>query len=549
MKKSLLIILALCLCFPLMAAPKKSSKQKAKGAHPYLVAENKNVSQEFSHWALTPHIGFNVFDGDFNSEMKHNFAVPTAGLALEYHFTPVWTIGVQYMFEMYGVAGKASAHNAKTLLSGNMHKIGTYLSLDLVPLFFPLAKKRVFGLQPLVSAGHAWYKNSTMYFDDSRHHTAEVEPFAMDKYDGAFFLGLGLDLDFNINRTLSVGLRTTYDYFMHDRIDGRGYAGEQALASKNNDGIFDVTLNMRFKLEAVKKTHVRNISGWDVWKPEVKPLIAHDTVIIRHDSVVYRERVIDRRGGGGTTIVSAGNGGNTYYVYFNNGTARLDEKGLITVQQVADRLEEDSTLFAVVTGYCDNTGSAKANYILGDKRAESVLSELEEEYGISADHLYAAGLGKLIGKRSQAAYGPNRRAVIRLVNKATFEQMKAELEEKRANREDEIMDEEEDEYQSTPVNTIPLSESQRPVKVNAYRNRGGEIVTTEASTTLSKLARKYYNNTYCWVYIYIANKDKIKNPNSLTPGIQLTIPELTEQEMRITKDQGLVLYGNARQIK
>ena len=85
--------------------------------------------------------------------------------------------------------------------------------------------------------------------------------------------------------------------------------------------------------------------------------------------------------------------------------------------------------------------------------------------------------------------------------------------------------------------------------MNVYQQRGGDEITTDASTTLSKLARKYYNNTYCWVYIYIANKEKIPNPNALEPGISLTIPELTQQEMRITKDQSLVLYGNARQGK
>ena len=69
---------------------------------------------------------------------------------------------------------------------------------------------------------------------------------------------------------------------------------------------------------------------------------------------------------------------------------------------------------------------------------------------------------------------------------------------------------------------------------------------TEQSTTLAKLARQYYNNTYCWVYIYIANKEKINNPNKLAPGISLTIPELTEKEMQITKDEGLVIYNNAR---
>ena len=67
--------------------------------------------------------------------------------------------------------------------------------------------------------------------------------------------------------------------------------------------------------------------------------------------------------------------------------------------------------------------------------------------------------------------------------------------------------------------------------------------------TLAKLARKYYNNTYCWVYIYIANKDKLTSPNVMPAGISLTIPELTQKEMQITKDESLVLYSNTRQGK
>ena len=43
--------------------------------------------------------------------------------------------------------------------------------------------------------------------------------------------------------------------------------------------------------------------------------------------------------------------------------------------------------------------------------------------------------------------------------------------------------------------------------------------------------------------------DKIKNPNALKPGIELTIPELTQKEMRITKDEGLVIYNRARQSR
>ena len=91
MKKNLLLASLLCLSVALVAQEKE---QKVKGAHPFKLAENEEVAQEFSHWSLTPHVGFNAFDGDFNSEMKHPIGYPTAGLDIEYSFTPVWGLGV-----------------------------------------------------------------------------------------------------------------------------------------------------------------------------------------------------------------------------------------------------------------------------------------------------------------------------------------------------------------------------------------------------------------------------------------------------------------------
>ena len=104
--------------------------EEAKGAHPYKVEENENIPPEFAHWSIIPHIGFSSFDGDFTSEAKHSVAVPAAGLALEYNFTPVWSLGIEYMYDMYTVTG-ATGH-ADTLLTGHMHKAGGYLSMDLI---------------------------------------------------------------------------------------------------------------------------------------------------------------------------------------------------------------------------------------------------------------------------------------------------------------------------------------------------------------------------------------------------------------------------------
>ena len=244
MKKSLIIASLLCFSVALFA---QEQEESVKGVHPYKEGENGEVSKVFSHWSLIPQVGFNIFDGDFNSEMKHAISYPNAGIALEYSFTPAWNLGIDYMFNRYRVTGKADERNAEVLLNGYMHEVGMYLSLDLISLFFPREKKKVVGLQPLVGLGYAWYRNTVMYDDYARGNTANSEPQKMSSYDGAFFIRAGANLEFNLNRTLSLGVRAQYNYFVNDYIDGRGYRGVRAIASKNNDGIFDITLNMRIK--------------------------------------------------------------------------------------------------------------------------------------------------------------------------------------------------------------------------------------------------------------------------------------------------------------
>lgn len=533
MKKSLLIIALICSSAVMFAQgkAKESEQDSIKGYHPYKVEENRKFQEEFAHWSVTPRIGFNLFDGDFTSEKKHAVSFPSVGISVDYCFTPAWAIGLEYIFDMYQVTGKnePSHANADKLLKGYMHKTDLYLSLDLINLFFPRAKRKIFNMQPLVGAGYMWYRNSIMYPDSTRHHTSDFEPQSMNKYTGVFFIKAGVNFEFNLNRSLALGVRATYDYAMNDYIDHRGYATDAALASKNNDGIFDFTIGLRWKIEPVKDTHVRNISSLETIEKILEPPV-HDTVIIhRHDSIIVREKLVERR--------EEVDNSQYYYVYFGNNESDLDEKGLVTVQQVADRLNEDEDLYAVVTGFCDNTGSSQLNYILGDKRAANVIEELRYEYGVPNNHLYAMGMGKVAGRGKQAAaYGPNRRAQIRLVDKATFERMKQNLDEKKEMR---VID----------TQTIPLSESARKAQINTYKSRKHTTVTVEKGTTLSKLAKQYYDNMYCWVYLYMANIDRIENPNALTEGSVLEIPELTKDELAITKEESLVLYGMSHQFK
>ncbi|MBQ7631971.1 MAG: OmpA family protein [Paludibacteraceae bacterium] len=519
MKKIASILLVLTLALPMYMA----AEGTGVGIHPYDTVQNKRIVKSNSNWSLIPYVGFNVFDGDLSvARKKHAVSFPTVGLGAEYSFTPVWSVGAEYKFDRYGARGNAPTY-PDTLLNGMMHRLDAYISADLIGLFYPHDKRKIVSLELLAGGGYGWFKNSLQYDDQ------DVKG-SMTAYDGAAYILGGANLEFNLNRTLALGLRADYTYFMRDVIDGRGINDK---GSKNNDGIFDIMLNLRIKFGSRERSHVRNIGGseanLDIAKniANTEPIIVHDTVIIIRDSIIVRETTQIRREKAPAQ---------TFYVYFNSGKAEINEEGHVSIQQAAERMAEDTSLYAVVIGYCDNTGSDKFNYELGDKRTGNVVKELHNEYQIPSSHLYGAGTGKLQSKTNAAAFGPNRRAAIKLVDKETFEIMKAELEDRKVTREE-------------PVKTLPLSESARREKVNSFKERQNEEVLVEKTTTLAKLARQYYDNTYCWVYIYLANREQIANPNALPVGATLLIPEITEEEQKIGKDQSLALYQMGRTLK
>ncbi len=506
-----------------------------KGAHPWKITENEQIATDCSHWSLILNAGFNSFDGDFGVEMKHPVYAPAAGLSVEYVFNPFLALGVDYLFDMYRITGNTeSVHNADILLQGMMHKAGGYIAVDLMNCFYPRAERKIFSFQLLGGGGAGWFRNTTYFSDDTKGNTANAEAKAMDKYAGRPYLQGGVNFEFNLSRSIALGIRGTYSYFTKDDIDGRGYQGLSAIASKNNDGIFDVTLNLRYKINAVHNTHMRNISSERIIDKQLAAgerkhsetdAARIDTVVIVHkDTVVMQSKT--------QTMVEKPE--ILYFVYFENGKSSFTTEGLITVQQVATRLERETQHYVVVNGYCDNTGSESLNNMLAEARAEAVMDELIEEYGIDAGRIIACGHGKIIGKRSKAAYGPNRRAEIRLVTYAEFEQLKAKCAAGSKKT-------------AKPMTVIAPEENDNATAV--LRNNVLDEIVVSKDMTLSRLARKYYQNTHCWVYIYSANRNVISNPNALTAGKHLIIPELTEKQRTITKDQCLQIYQKLRSSK
>lgn len=64
-----------------------------------------------------------------------------------------------------------------------------------------------------------------------------------------------------------------------------------------------------------------------------------------------------------------------------------------------------------------------------------------------------------------------------------------------------------------------------------------EFITTEEmhqDSRLAWMAYRYYGNKDLWVYIYDANRDRIKNPNYIEVGTPIRVPKLRKEQMDTT---------------
>lgn len=536
----------------------EAEENSQKGKHPWKEDENKNISPFFSNWSISLDAGFNSYDGDFNSEMKHAVYAPAVGLGVEYTFTPFIGIGVNYMFDMYRVTGRPG--NADILLNGMMHKAGIYLPVDLFSCFAPRAEQRLVTMQLIAGGGGAWYKSDIQYPQGTRGNTANVEPTSMTEYKFCPYLNIGGNLEFNIGRSVALGVKAMYVFFTRDDIDGR-YGG----ASVNNDGLVDVTLSLRYKINAQKRSHERNVSSGEeqtelARKAEGLPSLSEPIPTAEEVAQeILNNGLLNSVGGKDTillirrdTLVQNNNfyssevlaSGNYFFVYFATGKAALSDQGLIAIQQLATRMQYEPDTYALITGYCDNTGSDLTNNLLSQKRAERVQQELIAEHGINPERLLIQGAGKIIGRQSKAAYTPNRRAEILLLTEQEFQQKKQEI---RAQQEAKAQAELLQTNNGNTSSHEALNEEQQSRLLNTIQEDAPAILDTvvvKKGTTLARLARKYYNMRFdLWTYIYEANRDVITNPDKLKEGTVLIIPALTNEQIQAkTADDIATLY-------
>ena len=108
-----------------------------------------------------------------------------------------------------------------------------------------------------------------------------------------------------------------------------------------------------------------------------------------------------------------------------------------------------------------------------------------------------------------------------------------------------------------PVYNAPVAQAevtpaaepvQEPAKVvsTSVTNTTKEVV--RPGSRLAQIARRHYNEPEFWIFIYEANRDKIKDPSNLPVGMELTIPNLDERCPGMTKEQKLQEANKLKQL-
>lgn len=397
------------------------------GVHPY--EYNEEVAEHTAHWSLFFPVGLTFADMDEVGGAKlgsglNNLTI-NGGVGVEYNFTPLWGLGGEFNVANYGknsfLARKSDEgvrldKDGKPASLGMLYNMSIYATFDFADAFFPRRQKTLVNVYGMFGAGLGFY---TFQATDALAFSSTKDKNKRYNYDP--YILFGLKLDFNVTRQFGLGIRAMYNYYMSDNLDYSGTSGSAGdkvgRINSNNDGLFTADLVFRYNIEGNPKSHMRNMPR-GLWEDQHirnmmggMPAGGRDTVYITRDTVI-------REVGGNNNIMAAayvGEPENVFYVYFDNDKIDLTEKALMTIQQVADLLHNDSTMGIQVGGFADNTGTAERNAYLCEYRAKNVMDEFIHEHGIDPSRVEARPVGVVKGGRSVGSYAPNRRVSIYLV--------------------------------------------------------------------------------------------------------------------------------------
>ena len=439
MKKTLIYLLLLSISLPVF------SQNRAK----------------MSHWSLTLEGGLNKFDGDIKQD--YNDIIPNSainlsyGASLEYTIYPAWTIGVDY----YNLP--VNANGFYYSLKNQTRDAGLFTGVNILKAFNRDTKTK-WGLWATLGAGLSFYSVDYETTIDGPVSINSLSGYYGLDYDQHFTDGralvipIGAILEYNFSKSLALGTKIQYRAYNKDNMDGRNYWGV------TNDYIALGTLQLRWKINAKNRDHVRNINmdqynnvdlnlnndidamqnkinalqkEIDDLKPNMNKLMNMQPAVDNIPDMKKRitdlenrpvapvapvltpevdtdgdhDGVPDNRDQepntpANTAVDFWGKSIKAYNidesgVYFDFDKSDIDAAGFKAIKMAADKLKADPSLVVEVRGFADYVGTPEYNTKLSQRRADTVKNELVAKYNIDPARIIANGKGRLLEPKKE----------------------------------------------------------------------------------------------------------------------------------------------------
>lgn len=331
-----------------------------------------------SHWSIGLKGGGNYFRVAPGSVSRRDQFNWVGGAAIEYSINPLVGLGVEYMYNPYGHTYQLNANQIGTM-EGRTHDVLMYASINLMNLLVPnrtnfWSKMNIYGD---AGVGVGFYQFKLM---DAANNVIVDSRDAGDGVPETVMGKLGLNLEYNISKSIALGGEVQYRYY--DRTNLGGYQ-----MTKGNSDALTATIGLRFKLGANgQKQHARNISMCEYY-PKPAPVIINKIVKDNTVETMDRLKAIEAENAALNNKINKLNNQvdslsanedeaslPTYEnIEFEFGSDQLTQGSYRALDQIAATLKNDnSTVRLNIAGYTDYVGTNEFNQGLSERRANAV---------------------------------------------------------------------------------------------------------------------------------------------------------------------------------
>jgi outer membrane protein OmpA-like peptidoglycan-associated protein len=361
-----------------------------------LFAQTQERPTDLSRWSMGVKGGidyFRVYPYADNAKevdyfIKSNYALQASwtapSLFLEYSITPYFGIGLDAGYFAYNRGAKSFGG-----IKGRTIDAALYGSVNLSNLISPqrVGFWRNVNLYANAGLGAGFYKYEFGTGQDGN----SISPMALT----------ALNLAFNLGKAWELSLEGAYRYYTKNDLGGLNSPdkGIDALAA---------TIGFRYKFNANKKTHVRNMLPTEYY-PLPAPVVIHQDSDVKVDPAIYDrlkgvedetkaikdklqqleddlKALADKTNG----LVTA----SFQNIEFEFGSYKLTSASKKVLDQIITILNNNPTWENLkVVGHTDNIGTAQVNQKLSEDRANAVKDYLIKSGNIAANKISTTGYG------------------------------------------------------------------------------------------------------------------------------------------------------------